>query len=95
MKRLAFVLFAAVAAVSPLRAQGPAPVVVQAASPAQPVATNAAPAAASAAGASALKLLLQVKAANDEVLKKQAATLQQLDDMEKSAEQIKIYTKRG
>ena len=75
MKRLAIVIFAALAAASPARAQGPAPVVVQAASPAQSAVTNAASAPAAPASASALKLLQQMKAANDEVLKRQAATL--------------------
>jgi hypothetical protein len=36
-----------------------------------------------------------MKTANDEILKRQAATLLQLEEMEKAAEQIKIYSKRG
>ena len=36
-----------------------------------------------------------MKAANAEILKKQEATLLQLEEMAKAAEQIKIYTKRG
>ena len=36
-----------------------------------------------------------VKAANDETLKRQEATLQQLDDLQKAAEQLKIFAKRG
>ncbi len=47
------------------------------------------------APSSTLQLLQEMKAVNDEVLKKQLATLQQLEEIEKSAEQIKIYTKRG
>jgi hypothetical protein len=42
-----------------------------------------------------LKALQDMKAANDEVLKRQAATLQQLEEIEKAAEQLKIYSKRG
>jgi hypothetical protein len=42
-----------------------------------------------------LKALQEMKAANDEILRKQAATLQQLDEMEKAAEQIKVYSKRS
>jgi hypothetical protein len=95
MKLLSIVILAALAAASPMRGQSPAPVVVQAVSPAQPATTAAVPAPASAASASVLKVLQEMKAANDEVLKKQAATLQQLDEMQKSAEQIKVYTKRG
>ena len=96
MKRLSIVILAAFAAASPMRGQSPAPVVVQALAPAQPAAASStAPAAGTVPVASVLKHLQEVKAANDEVLKKQAATLQQLDEMEKSAEQIKVYTKRG
>ncbi len=79
-------------AMSGLHAQ--APVVVQAAPganvpPAQPV-----PAAAGGSQA-ALQLLNAMKAANAETLKKQEATLQQLDELQKAAEQIKVFTKRG
>lgn len=85
---------AIVAAVSLSRAQSPAPAVVQAVSPPQAVGPAAAPAGAMAPS-STLQLLQEMKAVNDEVLKKQLATLQQLEEIEKSAEQIKIYTKRG
>jgi len=43
----------------------------------------------------ALKMLQEMKAANEETLKKQAAILQQLDELEKTADQIRIYSKRG
>ena len=36
-----------------------------------------------------------MKAANAETLKKQETTLQQLDELQKAAEQIKVFTKRG
>ena len=36
-----------------------------------------------------------MKSANDEILKKQTATLLQLDELQKAAEQLKIYSKRG
>ena len=42
----------------------------------------------------AIKALEQVKAANDETLKKQDAMLQQLDELQKAAEQLKIFSKR-
>ena len=75
--------------------QTPAPVIVQSAAPAAaPVAQAPAPAAA-AGSAAALPLLNALKAANAETLKKQEATLLQLDELQKAAEQIKIYTKRG
>ena len=77
-----------------VHAQTPAPVVVQAV-PAANVAAATASARASradVASTAALQLLNAMKAANDEILKKQEATLQQLDELQKAAEQIKIYT---
>ena len=80
----------------PALAQSPAPIVVQAIVAGTPATTAPAPVAASAAAnESALKTLLEMKAANQETLRKQAATILQLEEMEKAAEQIKIYTKRG
>jgi hypothetical protein len=80
---------------SVLHAQSPAPIVVQAITPesANPPRVVSAPTAANADAT--LKLLQEIKAANAEVLSKQAATLQQLDDLEKAADQIKIFSKRG
>ena len=43
----------------------------------------------------ALKALQQIKSANEETLKRQEATLQQLDELQKAAEQLKIFAKRG
>ena len=43
----------------------------------------------------ALKALQDAKAANAEVLKKQEATLQQLDELQKAADQLRIFSKRG
>ena len=82
-----------VVVLSAARAQTPAPVLVQAVpSAAAPVAQ---PAPASSTASSALSLLQAMKAANDETLKKQEAALAQLDDLQKAAEQLKIYAKRG
>jgi flagellar biosynthesis/type III secretory pathway chaperone len=83
---------------SPVRAESPAPVVIQAIQPVQAAAPVANATTANApvdTSASVLKALQQLKSANDEILKKQAATLQQLEDLGKAAEQIKIYSKRG
>ena len=79
-----------------IRAQQPTPqmIVVQ---PAGTTATaTPAPAAASSdsAVAIAIKALEQVKAANDATLKKQEAMLQQLDELQKAAEQLKVFSKR-
>jgi hypothetical protein len=79
---------------SALPAQSPVPIIVPAMTPA---ATTKAPPATETDDSipAALKLLEEMKAANDEILAKQAATLVQLDELEKAAEQIRIYTKRS
>jgi hypothetical protein len=80
----------------PVLAQSPAPIVVQAIMPATAATTAPAPnVAAAATSEAALNTLLAIKAANEEILRKQAATLLQLEEMEKAADQIKIYSKRG
>jgi len=84
-------------------AQQPTPslMVVQAANaPAAPAAsktttTTATTAPASSSLQTAIKALQQAKAGNDETLKKQEAMLQQLDELQKAAEQLKILAKRG
>lgn len=98
MRTLLSLIAGVTLAIHSVHAQTSTPVVVQAASgpaatPAQPAA-QAAPANAAAAQ-STLKLLQDMKAANDETLKKQQAALQQLDEIQKAADQIRIYTKRG
>jgi hypothetical protein len=80
-------------------AQQPTPgmVVVQAAgtttAPNVPATANAA--SQDAAIAAAIKALEQTKTANDALLKKQEAMLQQLDELQKAAEQLKTFSKRG
>jgi hypothetical protein len=73
-------------------------VIVQAASPA-PATTTAATVTTSTSdsnsSASVLKLLQEMKAVNAETLKKQEAVLQQLDELQKAAEQMKAFSKRG
>jgi hypothetical protein len=77
-----------------LPAQSPIPVIVPAA---VPVATLKTPPTSSNADSAqaVLKMLQQMKAANEETLRKQAATLEQLDELEKAADQIRIYTSRS
>jgi hypothetical protein len=80
-----------------LRAQSPTPIIVQAATSAPPT-TAATPIAVTQPSADAelqAKLLRQMKADNEELLKKQEATLQRLDEIQKAAEQLKIFSKRG
>ena len=87
-------LLAAICFVAISNAQSPAPVVVPAITPA-PVAKS--PTADTAANSTqgALKALQALKAANDEILKQQAATLLKLDELEKTANEIRIYSKRS
>src|SRR4051794_37907472 len=77
-------------------AQPPPPVAARAfpPPPAHPASANP-PTDTASAGNAALKTLQELKAVNADILTKQAAILQQLDEIQKSAEQIKIYSKRG
>jgi hypothetical protein len=83
-------------------AQSPTPIVVQAAN-----ATNTATTATSTSSKQpatpvdvqsipdAIKQLEQIKAANDEVLAKQKAALEKLDELQDAADQLRIFAKRG
>lgn len=82
-----------------LPAQTPAPVLIQAVTPAPAapaaLAAQTAAAAASAEGQNPLPLLQEMKAANAETIKKQQAALETLDLLQKAADEIKIFSKRG
>jgi uncharacterized protein HemY len=81
---------------SALRAQSPAPSVVQAATPTTVTSTTATPPAGNVeADQATIQLLQEMKAANEDVLRKQEATLQRLDELQKAADQLKIFSKRG
>ncbi len=88
-------LFAtAMLAITPLFAQAPMPIVtpvptkvVQAPAPAAAITTDT--------STSNLKALRDFKAANDEILKRQKTALETLDELQKAADQIKMYTKRS
>jgi hypothetical protein len=89
---LAFALGAAA------NAQSPAPIVVQAATAKTATSTTSAavaPAADVRSVPDAIKLLEQIKAANDEVLAKQKAALERLDELQDAADQLRIFAKRG
>jgi uncharacterized membrane protein (DUF106 family) len=95
--KITLLLFALhLAFVPQLWAQSPAPIVVQAASPAT-VASTPPPSVTQDSGSlqATLKMLREMKATNAETLKKQEAALQQLDEIQKAAEQLKIFGKRG
>ena len=82
-------------ALSAVKAQSPAPIIVQAAS-ANPAAPKmSAPVAGVSSVPDAIKALEQVKAANDEVLAKQKAALERLDELQEAADQLRIFAKRG
>jgi hypothetical protein len=79
-----------------LNGQSPKEIVVQAANQSAPVTKVATPIApAPDATIAAIKLLQEIKAANEETLKKQQSTMDQLDELQKAAEQLKIFSKRG
>ena len=42
-----------------------------------------------------IKELQELKVQNDEILKQQQAALEALDDLQKEADQMRIYSKRG
>ena len=92
MRLLILSLIAVVVSIA--SAQTPMPIVVPAMTPS----TTQSPVAAAVTTASTqttLKALQAMKAANEEILKQQIATLEKLDEIEKAANEIRIYTKRG
>lgn len=90
-----FFIFAAAVLVSIASAQSPMPIVVPAMTPATNAKSPATSAVANDSTQTTLKALQEIKAANIEMLKQQEATLQKLDELEKAAQEIRIYTKRG
>ena len=95
MRSLILSFFAAVSLAAISHAQSPTPVVIPAMTPATTAKSPATPDNAAGSTQAALNALQAMKAANDEILKKQAATLQKLDEIEKAANEIRIYSKRG
>lgn len=95
MRVLTLSLLAAVSLASISGAQSPTPMVVPAITPATAAKAPAAPQNIAGSAQAALNALQAMKAANDEILKQQAATLIKLDEMEKAANELRIYTKRG
>lgn len=95
MKRILLSLTLIALAFGIVEAQTPQ-IVVQAASPepARPAAGAATPVADPNSMQAALRLLQDLKTANDEMLKKQEATLKQLDELQKTASQIRIFSSR-
>ena len=92
--RATILILLASAAMAFGQAPSPMPIIVPAMTPATVVKTPAAENAAGA-GQTALKALQAMKAANEEILKQQAATLLKLEEIEKTAQEIRILTKRN
>ena len=80
MKRLFCISIFAAFTIFAAHAQSPAP---------------AAPAPVSESVPVALKQLQELKTANEELLKKQEAALQRLEELQKAADEIKIFGKRS
>lgn len=82
-----------------VKSQSPQPVVVQAASGTSVTTPPPAQPAAAAQNAAAVQVAIQtlerLKAANDEVLKRQEDTLRRLEEIQQAAEELKIFSKRG
>lgn len=98
MRVIAIPFFAVLAFATVLFAQSQTTVVVPAASAASGSGTAAQSAAVVSSSGSiqeALRMLQEMKAANEETLRKQTATLEQLDELERTADQIRIFSKRG
>ena len=77
------------------RAQTPAPIILQAVTPAPTAAAQPVPAAEVQGTQSTVQLLQEMQAANAGTILKQEAALATLDELQKAAEEIKIFSKRG
>jgi hypothetical protein len=95
MRSVFFFLIACAFTASSISAQTPSPIVVQAITPATANQSPVAAAVTTASTQTTLKVLQAVKAANEEILNQQKATLEKLDEMEKAANELRIYSKRG
>jgi hypothetical protein len=91
-----FTAFGAIAQLPP-PAGTPAPIIVSpAANSALPVSGATAQKTAGEADLTAeIELLKELRAKNDETLKKQQAALEALDQLQKDADQVRIFSKRG
>jgi hypothetical protein len=90
---LSLLTLVALSSTSP--AQSPTPVVLQAMTPANASQSAVTAGVTTASNQTAIKALQAVKAGNEEILRQQAATLLKLDEMEKAANELRIYSKRG
>lgn len=82
-------------AISSIDGQSPAPIIIQAATFAPAAAAASPPGTNAAESKEIMQLLQEMQATNAATIKKQEAALQTLDALQKAAEEIKIYSKRG
>ena len=76
-------------------AQTPMPIIVPAMTPAKTAQSPVTATVTTSSTQTTLKALQALKVANDEILKQQAATLEKLEELEKAANEVRIYSKRG
>jgi TolA-binding protein len=80
------------------KSQSPAPIIVQPANSTAVASTTSKTATVQndlQSIAAAIKLLEQLKSANDEILAKQKGALERLDELQEAADQLQIFAKRG
>lgn len=91
-----FLLSSAVALLLSAGAVAQSPVIVQPANQTPPVQRTSAPTQPDDTDVlAAIRALEEMKTANEELLKKQQAVLEALDQLQKDADQLRIYAKRG
>jgi hypothetical protein len=95
MRATKFFCFFMLIALSAAKAQSPAPIIVQAASSTTARSTTSAAVPVADSIPEAIQLLEKIKAANDEVLAKQKAALERLDELQQAADELRIFSKRG
>ena len=96
MRATILFVFAVLLAVGGVSAQSPTPIVIQATSATAATSTTSVPATTDVHSIpDAINLLEQIEAANDEVLAKQKAALERLDELQDAADQLRIFVKRG
>jgi hypothetical protein len=95
--RLKFLVLSTAALLTAVHAiaQSPAPIVVPAAIDSTPAPEKAEKDADDATITAAIALLQELKRQNDQTIKKQQAALEALDQLQKDADQIRIFSKRG
>ena len=95
MRAIKFFCLFAIVSLYGANAQSPAPIIVQAASPTTATSTTSVAAPVASSIPDAISQLERMKAANDEVLAKQKAALEKLDELQQAIDELRIFSKRG